>query len=50
MRAESTPGRFCPRRLSLAQNWSKRLMTVVGKRPQQAAPERHSSERSWMFN
>jgi len=33
--------------------WSqgtKRLMTVAGKRPQQAPPERHASERSWMSN
>jgi hypothetical protein len=33
--------------------WSqgaKRLMTVVSKRPQQAPPERHASERSWMSN
>jgi predicted phage terminase large subunit-like protein len=30
--------------------WSqgaKRLMTVVGKRPAQAVPQRHESERSW---
>jgi hypothetical protein len=33
--------------------WSqgaKRLMAVVGKRPQQAPPERHATERSWMSN
>ncbi len=30
--------------------FAKRLMTVVGKRPQQAPPERYASEPSWISN